>query len=177
MRITPRTLFAALFLFAAPALAQAGDTGHSGHGGGDGGGHGGAIEVKGAWVRAALPGRPTAGYLMLMNGTDKADRLVAVESPEFATIEIHESRLVDGVMHMDPVANIEIGAGAMAELKPGGMHLMLFGGKAIKDGNNVTLTLVFESGHKLDVTAPVKKRGGGHSGHGGKSGHSGHGSD
>ena len=89
----PRRLFLA-GLLAAPLAAQAGDMGMA---------HKGDIQISDAWVRVALPNRPTAGYMMLMNGGGAGDRLVAANSPDFETIELHESSMKDGVMSMTPI--------------------------------------------------------------------------
>ena len=144
-------------LLAAPLAAQAGDMGMA---------HKGDIQVSGAWVRAALPNRPTAGYMMLMNGGGAGDRLVAANSPDFETIELHQSSMKDGVMSMSPIEAVEVPAGSMAELKPGGMHLMMFGGKGPKEGETITLTLVFETAGEVTLSVPVMKKGmAGHGGH------------
>jgi copper(I)-binding protein len=154
----PRRLFLAALL-AAPLAAQAGDMGMA---------HKGEIQISGAWVRAALPNRPTAGYMMLMNKGGAGDRLIAARSPDFETIELHESVMKEGVMSMSPIEAVEIAAGGMAELKPGGKHLMLFGGGGLKEGETATLTLVFESAGEVTLTVPVMKKGmEGHGGHGG----------
>lgn len=133
--------------------------------------HKDGIMVSDAWIRAALANRPTAGYMMVKNTGDTADRLVTVRSGAFETIELHESRMTDGVMSMRPVPAIDVPAGGMATLKPGGMHLMLFGGKGLEAGGQATLTLVFETAGEITLTVPVTK--GGHSGHG--AGHGDHG--
>ena len=154
-----RRLFLAALL-AAPIIAQAGDMGMT---------HKGDIQVSDAWVRQALPNRPTAGYMVLMNTGGAGDRLVAANSPDFETIELHESSMKDGVMSMSPIEAVEVPAGGMAELKPGGMHLMMFGGKGLKEGETATLTLVLETAGEVTFTVPVMKKG--------MAGHGNHGSD
>ena len=59
------------------------------------------VTVGDAWVRATPPGAAVAGgYLTLTNTSDQPLRLVAVETPAAARVEIHEQRTVDGVMQM-----------------------------------------------------------------------------
>ena len=119
----------------------------------------GEIHVSDGWVRAHLPNRPTAGYLSLKNTGDAADRLISASSPAFKTIEIHESRMEDGVMKMEPVTGVSIDAGATAVLEPGGYHLMMFGGSGLKEGDTVEVTMVFETAGSVTLTMPVSKRG------------------
>ena len=55
------------------------------------------------------------------------DALVAVTSPAAAVVELHET-VPDpstGMMAMQPVVSVPVPAGGMAELKPGGYHVML----------------------------------------------------
>ena len=142
--------------------AYAGDN-HSSHGAKA---HGGHIAVSDAWIRAGLPNRPTAGYLVLRNSGDADDRLLEVRSPAFKIIELHESKMEDGVMKMAPIVAIEVAAGGMAMLKPGGKHLMMFGGKDLSEGTEIEVTLIFEKAGEVTLTVPVVKRGGGHGHHG-----------
>ena len=152
------SLSTAALLAVAPLAATAGVTGMA---------HKDAITVTDAWVRVALPNRPTAGYMTLTNSGEAPDRLVAARSDAFETIELHESKMKDGVMQMHPIAAVEVRAGGMAMLVPGGKHLMLFGGQGLKEGDSVTVTLVFETAGEITLKMPVKKRGHtGHSGHG-----------
>ena len=142
--------------------AHAGDN-HSKHGTKT---HAGDIVVSGAWIRAGLPNRPTAGYLMLKNSGDADDRLLEVRSPAFKIIELHESKMEDGVMKMAPIVAIEVAAGGMAMLKPGGKHLMMFGGNDLSEGTEIEVTLILEKAGEVTLTVPVVKRGGGHGHHG-----------
>lgn len=158
-----KTLFSlatVALLVAAPLSAGAGEAGMARKDG---------IMVSDAWIRAALPNRPTAGYMMVKNSGDSADRLVAARSDAFETIELHESKMKDGVMTMGPIPSVDVAAGGMAMLKPGGMHLMMFGGTGLKAGDAATVTLVFEGAGEITMTIPVRKSGGtggGHSDHG-----------
>lgn len=118
------------------------------------------IEITGAWVRTALPRRPSAGYLSIANTGDAVDRLLSVSSDAFDAVEIHRSSMKDGVMRMTPVDGVEIPGGGEVALEQGGLHLMMFGAKGLKEGETVTLTLTFETAGKVTLTAPVLKRAG-----------------
>ena len=80
------------------------------------------------------------------------------------------------VMQMRRIEGLEIKPGATVELKPGGYHLMLMDLKgALKAGDTIKGTLVFEKAGKVDIeftvtalgaTAPQgSKAPAGHSGH------------
>lgn len=67
----------------------------------------------------------TAGYLTLRNNTTQAITITQVSSPEFESVEMHESVLEDGVARMRPLRDLTIRAGQSVQLEPGGKHLML----------------------------------------------------
>lgn len=117
------------------------------------------ISVRNAWVRTILPTQSvTAGYLTLVNGSGRDDRLLSVETPAFETVELHEMRIDDrGVMRMRKTGPLDIAAGDSLVMKRGGYHLMLIGPEyAIAAGNDIPLTLVFEKAGKLTVAARVR---------------------
>ncbi len=121
-----------------------------------------SIGIEQPWSRATPPGARTgAGYLALSNSGTEADRLVAAASPMAEKVEVHEMKIVDGVMNMKQVAGgIEIPAGGEAELAPGGFHLMLIGIKEpFKQGAMVPVTLTFEKAGSVEVELDVGSMG------------------
>ncbi len=114
----------------------------------------GDVSVTGAWTRAT-PGPNGAAYATLSSaGAD--DRLVAVKGDVAASIEIHEATMNDGVMQMRRVESVAVPAKGEAVLKPGGHHVMLMGLKApLKQGEEITLTFVFEKAGEISVVLPV----------------------
>lgn len=63
-----------------------------------------------------------------------------------------------GNMTMKPVESIELPAGEMVELKPGGYHIMLIDlVKPLEVGDTIELTLTFEQAGEKTVTAEVKE--------------------
>ncbi|MGB0867799.1 MAG: copper chaperone PCu(A)C, partial [Granulosicoccaceae bacterium] len=49
-------------------------------------------------------------------------------------------------------------AGGMAELKPGGYHIMMLGiHKQLRDGEQVEIEVEFANGDKMSFTSPIKK--------------------
>lgn len=133
----------------------------------------GALVVEQGWVRTPPPGAPTAaGYVAIRNGSAQADRLIGVETTAAAKAELHDMTIDGGVMRMRRIeGGIDLPAGGVLKLEPGGRHIMLFGPKAeVREGGGVGLTLVFQKAGKLALTlpvhAPVEGEAGGHD-HGG----------
>lgn len=121
----------------------------------------GSIEVTHAWARAtAATAKTGAAYLTLVNKGTSDDRLVAVAGTVAAKAELHVTNAENGVMKMRPLAAVEVKAGGQAELKPGGMHIMLVGLAApLKEGQQFPLTLTFEKAGTVEVTVTVEKAG------------------
>jgi copper(I)-binding protein len=117
------------------------------------------IELSQAWMRASLAGVPnTAAYLTIRTTDGKPDRLLRAESPVAGKVELHTNLIENGVAKMRQIPAIEVPAGAPAELKPGGLHIMLLGVKGtIKEGESVPLTLVFERAGTLTISVPVRR--------------------
>lgn len=62
------------------------------------------------------------------------------------------------MMKMQKVDKIAVPAGGTVELKPGGLHVMLFGlKKDLAVGDTVKVTLTFTEGGEMTVDAPVRE--------------------
>jgi len=146
------TAILALFLFSlSPATAaKAADKAHVGD-----------ITVSNAWARATIgPKRPGGAYLAIANAGSTSDHLIAAETPVAGKAELHTHTMTGGVMKMSQVKNIEVPAGGMAMLKPGGFHVMLFDlTAALAEGTMFPLTLTFEKAGKVTITVHVGKVG------------------
>lgn len=116
-----------------------------------------APRVTEAWVAEAPPtARHNAAYLVLRNG-NRADTLLAVETPVAEVVELHEMRMDQGVMRMRQERSVALGANAELRLAPGGRHLMLINMKrALRPGEQVPLTLRFRRAGALTVQAEVR---------------------
>lgn len=116
------------------------------------------LTVTGAWVRnSPMAERAGAAYFVIQNSGTQADRLLAVRSDIAATIELHETKDMSGMMQMSPVAAIEVPAGGSVALEPGGLHVMLLDlTRTLAAGEKVTLTLDFETEADLVVEAEVR---------------------
>ncbi len=120
------------------------------------------IQVERAYSHpTAAPGVPGVGFLTLRNAGKRADRLLAVESPAAARIEIHESRVVQGVMQMRALPKgVLLPAGQRVSFGPGGTHLMLFAlREPLREGMAVPVTLRFERAGRVDAMLQVEPRG------------------
>ena len=117
------------------------------------------IEIVDIYAKATPPGaKNTALFFDIKNNTDKPVKLVGASSPAAATGEIHTHKEVDGMKKMVQIENIEVPAMGEANLKPGGLHVMLMNIKApIKEGDKLDATLEFDNGQKLELKDIVAK--------------------
>lgn len=136
-----------LLLFAAAAAAQ--------------------VQVKDPWIRATVAQQAVTGAFMRIEGPAKG-RLVEVKTPVAGRVELHETRIEQGVAKMNHVKSIAL----PADLKPGGYHIMLMDLKReLKAGDSVPLELVVDAAdgtrHLVMIQAPVRPiHGAGHHGKG-----------
>jgi len=108
---------------------------------------------------------PTAktggGYVTIANEGATDDALVAARA-DFPKVQLHHSFEQDGVMKMEHLEKIDVPAGGIAELAPGGYHVMFMGltGPLVV-GKEVPVTLIFEKAGEIDVVFEVIAREGG----------------
>lgn len=121
-----------------------------------------AVTFQDPWARAADSGM-TAVFGTLANAGDRDVRLVGGESPAAGLVEIHEIATDHGASVMRPKqGGIGIAADGTHELVPGGDHLMLMDlRQPLRPGTDVAVTLTFEDGSTLPVTAQVRDFAGG----------------
>jgi copper(I)-binding protein len=112
-----------------------------------------------AWAREPAPSRDVmALFVVLENRGSTTKAVVSAESEMADKVELHEMKMDGAMMRMSPVKQIEVPAGGKTELKPGGLHVMIFGLKrrpAVGDALAVTLTL--DDGTKVPVVATVRR--------------------
>lgn len=117
------------------------------------------VSVDNAWSRAQMAGRNGAVYLTL-TGKEGGDRLTGASSPAAGKVELHESVMDQGVMKMREVKEMPVPAGGKVTLQPGGLHLMLMNLKQpLKEGETVSVTLVFEKAGAVTTMATIAKAG------------------
>lgn len=114
------------------------------------------LEVSGAFIRASPKVANGAGFLTVKNTGKQDDKLIAASAAVSKTVELH-THIKDGeIMRMRKVESIAVPAGGMAELKPGGDHVMFMDlNGPLKEGDKVAVTLTFEKGGEMKVEMPV----------------------
>ncbi len=121
----------------------------------------GQLLVQHPWARASI-GQAKAGaaYLVIVNRGEAVDRLVAVETPVARRAAVYIHLLEEGVVKERPVGPIEIAPGEPAVLRPGELHIMLFGLEApLEEGTRFPLTLIFEKAGSMEVQVEVQEFG------------------
>lgn len=118
-----------------------------------------APQVREGWVRLIPGGMPMqAGFGRIENPCAMPVMIVAVRSPAYASVELHETRTVAGVSRMRAVAELRIAPDAAAVLKPGGLHLMLMQPHApLKPGSKVAIEFELQGGGVLRGEFEVRK--------------------
>ncbi|NWD71833.1 copper chaperone PCu(A)C [Pseudomonas gingeri] len=131
-------MFSLLALLSVPAFAQ--------------------TTVDDAWVRATVPGQPSTGAFMRITSSDNA-KLLEAKSPVAKIVQIHESKMQNDIMSMQPVAFVPLPAGKTVAIEPEGYHVMLIDlvGQ-VKEGDEVPLTLVVENAQGVKESIEVKAR-------------------
>ncbi|MEZ8096585.1 copper chaperone PCu(A)C [Photobacterium swingsii] len=117
------------------------------------------VMIHDAYARATPPNAVNSAIFMhLMNKDDTSRQIIDAQSNAANVVELHNHIMADGMMQMRKVDSIAIPANGMAELKPGGMHIMLLGLKdSLQEGESVKLTLKFANGETKELSIPVKK--------------------
>lgn len=97
-------------------------------------------------VTRPLPGAMvSAGYMTLINDSDEVVSITSVASPQFGSVEMHETIIEDGIARMRPIEALVIAPGSTVKFERGGKHLMLMQPSESSD----TVTLNFYSGDLL----------------------------
>ena len=145
-------LSCAVAVFAAPSIAQGADS---------------SIQVQDAWARQA-PMMPPMGhmhaaggngavYMNLRNTGQETETLVGGSSDAAESVEMHETIREGDVMRMRPVTKLELPAGGVLEMKPGGMHIMLIDLKRdLRPGDRIHVMLNFDHAAPVSVEVPVR---------------------
>lgn len=118
------------------------------------------IAIKDAWIQEGPPSQKiTAGFMVIENHGSAEIALLSASTDVAGVVELHKMELDDGMMRMKRVDSINVPAGGMVELKPGGFHLMVIDlKKELKEGDDVKVTLQFSGAIQKIVSVPVKKR-------------------
>lgn len=91
-------------------------------------------------ITRPLPGRHvSAGYLVLSNTTSEDIRITHITSPEFGKVQIHETKIEDGIARMHALQELIVPANGSVRLERGGKHLMLMRPDEIEDSVSLQL--------------------------------------
>ena len=116
--------------------------------------------ARDAFSYACAAGGDCGVFMTLTNSSSQGDTLVAAQTNVAARAELHTVAMdMEGGMKMQHIENIPVPASSSVELKPGSLHVMLFGlSKELKTGDTFPLTLRYEKGGENTVQVQVKTK-------------------
>lgn len=127
------------------------------------------VTVSDAWARTSPSGVTMgAAYFDITSADDDSLVAVSVSSDVAARAEIHEvvkamdmgdDEMHDDAMSMQEMDALELPAGTLVQLAPGGYHIMMIDlAKPLVVGETFDLTLDFDQAPDLTVTVEVSDR-------------------
>ncbi len=115
------------------------------------------IEVHEVWMRPVAQGENGAVYFVIHNHSSTTDEIVGVTAEIARAAEIHESRMNGDVMEMHRLESVPLEASAEVEFAPGGLHIMLVDVREdLRLGDEIEITLHFDSFEDISVLVPVQ---------------------
>ena len=116
--------------------------------------------VSDVQIIAPLPGREnSAAYMKLSNPSGSPLTISSFSSPQFGSIEMHETVTADGIARMSVLETLVIPGRSVRSLETGGKHLMLLEPRqGLIPGQPVTLEIHYDDGGILLVEAPLMSR-------------------
>jgi copper(I)-binding protein len=117
------------------------------------------VIADGAYARETAPTATTSAVFISLSNTESNDvALISASTSAAGKVELHDMIKEGDVMKMRQVEKIIIPANGKTELKPGGLHVMLFDLVApLKEGQMIPVQLHFSNQQTLSVQAPIKK--------------------
>lgn len=117
--------------------------------------------VREGWVRLMPGGMPMqAGFGRIQNDCPMPVTIVAARSPAYGSVQLHETRVVDGISRMRAVPELRLAPDDTVVLKPGGLHLMLMQPhQPLKPGSKVAIEFELLDGGILRGEFEVRKPG------------------
>lgn len=111
------------------------------------------LSIENAYIKQTPPNaKTTAIFLTIKNDSDKDISLLKAKTNLSEISELHTHANENGKTIMKEVPNIEIKAHSSTELKPGGLHIMIFDIKNQIDENTQTdLTLYFDNNQSIEL--------------------------
>lgn len=109
------------------------------------------LTVSQVEVTRPMPGMSmSAGYFVLRNDSRVPTRITSVSSPQFGSVEMHETTLENNVSRMREIPEVIVPPGDEVIFERGGKHLMLM--QADDDLSNVTLNFYSDDALLLSVS-------------------------
>ncbi|MGF6723643.1 copper(I)-binding protein [Paraburkholderia sp. GAS41] len=116
-----------------------------------------AVTAQHAWVRWLPNNLPAAGYVTLVNSSDKPVDLTDISSDDYQGTMLHQSVANGSTQQMVMVDKLTIPAHGQVAIAPGGYHIMLEHAQhKVAPGDTVHLKLQFSDGETLDTPFAVK---------------------
>lgn len=117
------------------------------------------IEIHDPYARVSRPNAPTgAAFMVIHNHGTTDDMLVSAKSDIAQMVELHTHiETGDGIMQMTEIeGGIPLPADGEHIMARGGDHVMFMGlNQPLEQGQEITVTLVFEEAGEVEVAIPV----------------------
>ena len=114
------------------------------------------LSVSNVIVTQPVPGLAmSAGYFELTNNSRQTIDITHITSPEFASVEMHETVIDNEVARMTPLGTLTLQPGETVSFEPGGKHLMLM--RPADSIESVTLQFFASESLLLSVTTDFER--------------------
>lgn len=119
-----------------------------------------ALTISNVVLLEALPGtQMSVGYMTLENNSNQPIAIDRITSPQFASVEMHETLIEDDVARMASLTSLVIDPGSSLQFERGGKHLMMSGPLHRTDaGLPVTIEIHYDSNGLLIVSTSISSR-------------------
>jgi copper(I)-binding protein len=117
------------------------------------------LSVEGAYAFIAPGSDEAAVYFTIHNPADIPDTLVHVNTPEAAGVMYHRNVTEGGLVRMEHLDALVVGARDSLVLSPGGIHLMLTSVKPKSPGDTLVMALNFAHAGTRTVEVVVREPG------------------
>ncbi|HVG35503.1 MAG TPA: copper chaperone PCu(A)C [Pyrinomonadaceae bacterium] len=118
------------------------------------------VVIREAWIQEMPPSQKiTAAFMLIENHNAAEISLLSASTDAARVVELHEMLVEEGMMRMRKVDAINVPAGGVVKLEPGGYHLMVIDlNRELKAGAQVRVTLQFSNRIEKTINVPVKNR-------------------
>jgi copper(I)-binding protein len=113
------------------------------------------LTIETPYASAQEGAEEAAVYFTIRNPAGRPDTLMHVNTAEAAGVSVHRSATSGGLVTMERLDWLAVGAGDSVVLAPGGTHLMLTGLKGKAPGDTIHLSLSFVHAGNRVISAPV----------------------